>query len=759
MKTFVKKHLTIVTIIAAIIYISWRLIRTIPFQYGILSTTCGLILFFVELGGILEMIVHFYQLSRSRLPTRPKVDPIDYPDVDIFISTYNEPPELLYKTINGCLNMDYPDKSKVHIYLCDDGHREEMGVLAKHMGVTHLVRDTHQFAKAGNLNHALSVTSSPYIVTFDADMIPKHDFLTACIPYFLGEEKIGFLQTPQTFYNPDLFQFNLYSEERVPNEQDYFYRDVQVMRNASNTVIYGGTNTILSRQALQDAGGFYTGVITEDFATGIMIQSKGYRCYAINESYACGMAPQDLKSLIKQRQRWARGCIQTGRKMKILFMRGLNLNQKINYITSITYWFGPLKRFIYILAPILYAVFNIIVVKCTVLEVLIFWLPMYLLNNTSLHLMSGNIRNSRITNIYETAMVPALLLSVILESFGISQKKFVVTKKDRKQTRDAGGFWFKFRTSLLLQAFLVLCMIGLARCVEETFLQATPSYLVILFWLSVNFYYLLLSIFFIFGRQQHREFERFKAEIDCLISYQDRVIRTKTYDISERGISVILNFPEYIPPDENITVQLATDRYETCWTGKVVNVINAKDKWKYGFQYVTATEENYRGMLLIVYDRNPSLPKEIEDGLSAVDDITMNIWHRMGSNTYFNNTLPIMELGNFMETSAGEKLMLVRFNYELLTVQFFYGEKIPQRFSLIEHGVEIKCELESDNAKDGICYRVLNLNALINNTRFRASIKSWMHDYEVGLSEKNAFYKQLDSVLERYEIFNELEYL
>ena len=748
-----------ITIIAAIIYISWRLVRTLPFQYGLLSTICGLILFIVEFLGILEMIVHFSQLSRSLTPKLPKVNPADYPDVDIFISTYNEPPELLYKTINGCLNMDYPDKSKVHIYLCDDGHRDEMGVLARHMGVTHLVRDTHQFAKAGNLNHALSVTSSPYVVTFDADMIPKHDFLTACIPYFLGKEKIGFLQTPQAFYNPDLFQYNLYSEDRVPNEQDFFYRDIQVMRSATNTVIYGGTNTILSRQALEDIGGFYTGVITEDFATGIMIQSKGYQCYAINEAYACGMSPEDLKSLIKQRQRWARGCIQTGRKLHIFSLKGLNLEQKISYLTSITYWFGPMKRFVYMISPILYAVFNIIVVKCTVGEVLIFWLPMYFLNNITLHMLSGNIRNTRLTNIYETAMVPALLSSVILETLGISQTKFIVTKKDGKQKMEGSGFWFKFKTSLLLLMFLALSIVGLARCIYETFVQATPSYSIIMFWLLVNLYYLTMSMFFIFGRRQHRQVERFKAEIDCLICYGDRMIRTKTSDVSENGASVVLNFPEYIPPEEDVVIKLATDRYETTWTGRIANIMNAKDKWKYGFEMTEITEENKRQMLQIVYDRDPSLPREMADGLSTVDDITINIWRRMDNGGYFSNQLPFVELSNYVKTADGTKLLMSNFNYEFLTIQFFHGEKIPEKLTLLEHGIEIRCSLENGKSKSGACYRIDNLDEITQKLAFRSVLKSWMYDYEIDTREKQAYYKQVDSALKKYVLFDELEYL
>lgn len=758
-----RKILTTVTIICSLIYMVWRIGFTIPLQYGPVSTVSGIVLIVVEIIGFFEMVVHFSQLSSHKLPERAQADPADYPDVDIFISTYNEPPELLYKTINGCNNMDYPDKSKVHIYLCDDGHREEMGVLARQMGVTHLVRDTHQFAKAGNLNYALSVTHSPYIVTFDADMIPKHDFLTACIPYFLGEEKIGFLQTPQTFYNPDLFQYNLYSEDRFPNEQDYFYRDVQVMRNESNTVIYGGTNTILSRQALEDAGGFYTGVITEDFATGMQIQSKGYQCYAIDESHACGLAPEDLKSLIKQRQRWARGCIQTGKKVHLLRFKGLNFQQKISYLTSITYWYSPIKRFVYIMSPILYAVFNVIVVKCTLPGVLIFWLPMYLLNNTTLRLLSGNIRNTRLTNIFETILVPSLLLAVIKESLGISQKKFEVTKKDSKQKVKAEGSgherWFQFKSSLLLLVLFALTVYGLGRCIYFTFSMSTIMYVIIMFWLFVNFFNLMMSLFFIYGRRHHRQYERFDAKVDCLISFDNCIIRSRTINISEKGISIELKFPEYIPPDKPITIELATERYQTVWTGKVANVRGMRDKWQYGFEMTDITDKNQRQMLQIVYDRDPSLPKEINSSLSMVDDITLNIWKRADINRYFSRSLPRIELYSIVSTVDGEELLLRDFNYKFLTIHFTLGQKVPDHITLIENSIPIICTLEDKKYRLGTCYRIDNAQELIHNPKFRNILTSWMFDYKIESDEQSAYHKKLASALKKYEQFNELDYL
>lgn len=82
----------------------------------------------------------------------------------------------------------------------------------------------------------------------------------------------------------------------------------------------------------EEVGGITTGNITEDFATGIKIQAKGYTCYATGEPLAHGMAPVDFKSLIKQRQRWGRGCVQTIRSFKFLFSE-LPIGTKFSYIS------------------------------------------------------------------------------------------------------------------------------------------------------------------------------------------------------------------------------------------------------------------------------------------------------------------------------------------------------------------------------------------------------------------------------------------
>ena len=141
-----------------LLYLYWRIFYTVPTDSGILSLVAGIALLVVEILGMLEAFVHYFNMSNIKYPKFPKVEPEDYPEVDVLIATYNEPIEILYRTINGCVHMDYPDKSKVHIYFCDDGSRKEVEELAAQMHVGYIKREEHKGAKAGNLNHAMSVT-------------------------------------------------------------------------------------------------------------------------------------------------------------------------------------------------------------------------------------------------------------------------------------------------------------------------------------------------------------------------------------------------------------------------------------------------------------------------------------------------------------------------------------------------------------------------------------------------------------------------
>lgn len=719
-----------------VVYLVWRLFFTIPFEYGIVSVATGIALLVVEMLGMVEAFIHYANMYSVEGYPFPKDVPLDmFPDVDVFIATYSEETELLYKTIRGCTRMKYPDPKKVHIYLCDDGHRPEMKALAAKLGVNYLDREDHEGAKAGNLNNALAHSNSPYVVTFDADMIPRSNFLMKTIPYFVDamlrnrdqkEEdqiKIGFLQSPQSFYNLDLFQFNLYSESRIPNEQDYFYKDIQVARTKTNSVIYGGSNTVLSREALEAIGGFYTGAITEDFATGILIEKKQYVSLGTAEPLASGLSPKDLKDLVQQRTRWARGVIATGRKMHIFTASGLTFSQKMNYWASIWYWYAPLKRLIYIMAPIMYAAFGFMVFKCTLPQVLLFWLPMYISSNISLRMLSRNIRSTKWTSIYETVLFPYMLLPVLFETVGISMKKFKVTSKGEQKNEKGKNFLYSIPFLLLI----VLSLWGIVRCILIMLDSGSFGPIVVLFWLVYNLFLLVMSLFFVDGRIPYRRTERVMVHMPCRVRYQGEEHAGETKDASEEGISITLAKPYFFEENTNVEILLDTEDYHVDLFATIVHVSQWNDRWNYALR-VTDLNGSYDDLLGILYDRIPTVPTEIKKDSGSFEDLKLNLQKRVTSPFYQKRNYPRVMIDD-MVTCLNEDIKSVKvfdFNYVCLTVAQDNGS--DQMRLAVKDDIILNCQFETQIRKGLRLYNVVNYREVLNDRRKRNELMDWMMD-------------------------------
>lgn len=372
-----KQIIYAITVISTLIYLIWRLFFTIPFGAPLWVLIFAILLLLSEVISNFTAFVLIWNKQQVTKIDKPKVSLEDYPDIDVLIATHNEHPDLLAKTVNACTYMEYPDKKKVHIYISDDMNRPEIKELAKKYHVNYMGIVDNKDAKAGNYNYTLSKTNSKLVATFDADMIPFSQFLLETVPYFIQNEKeeemepkdrpknwkpLGLVQTPQSFYNADIFQYNLFSENSIPNEQDYFSREVNVLNNAHGAAIYTGSNTVISRQAIKDAGGFPTDTITEDFELSMRINAEGYKNISTMEPMASGLTPVDFKSVMKQRVRWARGVIQSIYNLKVPFNPDLTFQQKLVYMNSYLYWWSFFRRFLYIFAPVLYALFKLRVV-------------------------------------------------------------------------------------------------------------------------------------------------------------------------------------------------------------------------------------------------------------------------------------------------------------------------------------------------------------------------------------------------------------
>ncbi|MDE5698460.1 MAG: glycosyltransferase [Lachnospiraceae bacterium] len=745
-----------------VVYLIWRIFYTIPFGFGTVSVVAGISLLVVEVLGMVEAFIHFANMySVEDYPFPENMPPERFPDVDVFIATYSEDVELLYKTIRGCTRMKYPDPSKVHIYLCDDGHRPEMKALAARMGINYLDREDHEGAKAGNLNNGLAHSNSPYVVTFDADMIPRSNFLMRTIPYFVDAElrnqgreeedqvKIGFLQSPQSFYNLDLFQFNLYSESRIPNEQDYFYKDIQVARTRTNSVIYGGSNTVLSREALESIGGFYTKAITEDFATGILIERKQYVSLGTAEPLASGLSPQDLKDLIQQRTRWARGVIATGKNMRIFTVSDLSFSQKLNYWASIWYWYAPLKRLIYIMSPILYATFGFMVFKCTLPQVLLFWLPMYISSNVSLRMLSRNIRSTKWTNIYETVLFPYMLLPVLFETVGISMKKFKVTSKGEQKNEKGKNFLFAIPFLILI----VLSVWGIIRCIMIMLDSGSFGPVVVLFWLVNNLYLLVMSLFFVDGRIPYRKSERVMVHMPCRVRYQGEEYTGETKDISETGISLTLPKPYFFEENTDVEIVLDTEDYHVDMFARVVHVSQWSEKWNYALK-ITDLNGSYDELLGILYDRIPTVPTEIKKDSGSFEDLKLNMQKRVVPPFYQKRNYPRVIIDDMVPclNEGVEAVKVFDFNYVCLTVA--EDEGLDNLQLLVKGSIVLNCQYETHIRKGLRLYNVVNYREVLSNRKNKNELLDWM--MEESSRQRQQEKQVVETRLRQTEEFNEI---
>ena len=141
----------------------------------------------------------------------------------------------------------------------------------------------------------------------DADMIPREEFLEKTVGYF-SDENMAFVQTPQVYYNQDMYQYNL--KKNIPNEQDFFMRDIQEARASRDAVLHVGTNAVFRKNYVDEIGGYPTCSITEDMAVGMLLQEKGYSSTLVNEDLVLGLSATTFTELVKQRDRWCRGNLQ-----------------------------------------------------------------------------------------------------------------------------------------------------------------------------------------------------------------------------------------------------------------------------------------------------------------------------------------------------------------------------------------------------------------------------------------------------------------
>lgn len=617
--SLLRKILYILTILSLILYISWRILYTLPLEDSWYAILFGILLIGSEIISSFTAAILIWSKHKEMPLVKPEIRDDQYPHIDVLIVTHNEDIEILYKTINAAKNMIYPDFNKVHIYITDDTDRDEVKKLARKFNIEYIGMKDNKHAKSGNINNALSKIHSPLVATFDADMIPYSNFLLETVPYFIQQEdkkKLGFVQTPQSFYNPDLFQFNFFSEKSIPNEQDFFSREINVLNNAHEAAVYTGSNTVLLREAIDKVGGFPTDTITEDFELGALINAQGYSSISTLEPMASGLTPMDIPSMFKQRIRWARGVIRSVHNLKILTNKNLSFPQKMVFLNSYLYWWSFLRRIIYIMAPIMFTVFNTRVVVANIWQLFIFWLPGYILLHLTMRFTASNIRTQSWGEVQETIFAPYLIIPVILETIGLREKKFKVTSKTTINSS---------RNIILMLPHLALLILSIWGFIKFNYNKFGSEILygsIVSFWLLVHIFNLTFAVLFFLGRPIYRKQERFDRSFPIQFNSDNGDwVESHTMNISESGLYFHSPIKLFFPSSDPIKIRIQNNNRQVTVNGFILREEKSETGWVYGIKHNSfENEEEYNVFLNIVYDGyNNSLARNRDPWVTPLD--------------------------------------------------------------------------------------------------------------------------------------------
>jgi cellulose synthase (UDP-forming) len=342
------------------------------------------------------------------------------------------------------------------------------------------------------------------------------------------------------------------------------------------------------------------------------------------------MTPHTFKEHIQQRRRWGRGVISTARQLRIFRRTGLSLAQKLSYMSSVVYWYSPIKNLIYICSPLLFATFAIPVFKCGWLDLMIYWAPMFIMQDVCLRVFSHNAVSLKWSGIYETSVMPQLLIPVIKETLGITAKKFEVTDKSKKK-----GIRKRDRHAMI--PFIVLLLLSAAGIVRSIYVLSQIKALgvvVLLFWLIRNAYYLVMSLFLVDGRDSEDEgVEVIDAELAVLKKKdgpEDQVYDGITTYLNEHRIKIYLDEDSGFELGDAVEISIMRD--ET--TVKRGGIIIGRAFSRLGESVVYTMEltdhsENTLEYLQVLYDRIPTLPQSLTRDYGIVYQMLRNLAFRV----------------------------------------------------------------------------------------------------------------------------------
>lgn len=278
--------------------------------------------------------------------------PAILPSVDVFLPTAGESLVVLENTFSHVARLRWG--GGLTILVLDDSGRGSVRALAVRYGLEYLSRpDRGHLKKAGNLRYGYDNSRGDLIAIFDADFVPRPDYLYELAPYF-DEADVGIVQSPQFF---DVDKRMNWVQYAAGSTQILFYRWIQAARDASDAAICVGTCALYRRTALEAAGGFAAIGHSEDVHTGINAMAAGYRVRYVPTVVSKGLCPDRLDHFVTQQYRWCTGSMSLLLDRRFHALRMTKM-QRLSYWSGFLYYVSTaLDVFVLAVPPILLGVF------------------------------------------------------------------------------------------------------------------------------------------------------------------------------------------------------------------------------------------------------------------------------------------------------------------------------------------------------------------------------------------------------------------
>lgn len=544
-------------------YIWWRITQTMGVSSAV-DLSLGLGLLLAEVYAFTILVLGYFQVlwPLNRRPVPLPADQSQWPTVDLFIPTYNEPLSVVRSTILAASVMDWP-ADKLNIYLLDDGRREEFREFCVQAGIHYVTRTNNFHAKAGNINAALKKSSGEYVAIFDCDHIPTRSFLQVAMGWFLRDRMLAVVQMPHYFFSADPFERNLGNHGKVPNEGELFYGLLQDGNDQWDATFFCGSCAVIKRKPLEEVGGVAVETVTEDAHTALKLHRRGYRSAYITVPQAAGLATESLSGHVAQRIRWARGMAQIARLDNPLLGKGLRLSQRLCYANAMLHFFYGLPRIIYLTAPLAYLFFGAHVIHASALMILAYALPHIMQANLTNLRTQGKFRHLLWNEVYETTLAWYILRPTLVALFNPKLGKFNVTPKGGLVTRS----YFDRQIAKPYLFLLVLNLAGLAAgAMRLVYTDATGEAQTIWFNLAWTVYNVLLlgaTIATASEMRQVRRSHRVPLDIPATLYLPDgQELACRTVNFSTGGMALNLVEAAPVEPDTLVDVGLSQRNVE-----------------------------------------------------------------------------------------------------------------------------------------------------------------------------------------------------